>query len=242
MKRLYYYYNNNVLINDKYDVLKRISENIEDLKGRYLLVISKPSISEFLFTSIIKDKNKKFNYYKGSPFIDDLKSEEYNLKILNKVQYDIGQDKVIILDELEKVYSNLNDLFRQNFFQFVNKNYTTINLGNNQNFYSFVNTEFRCIINIGKDKIKKEDPPFLNSFEKHIISFENILKKDELDKSKEIYEKLLEMIEKNDEDELSRVFNYNLKEIIINLSLDEIHAYIYKLKKLGSILNNTRIK
>ena len=42
------FYNNQARIQDKYDIIQRISENIEDLKSRYLLVISKPSLSEFL--------------------------------------------------------------------------------------------------------------------------------------------------------------------------------------------------
>jgi hypothetical protein len=123
------FYNNQARIQDKYDIIQRISENIEDLKSRYLLVISKPSLSEFLLTSILKKKNKEYNYYKGSPFEDDLKSEEYILKILNKVQLDMEQDKVLILNNLGTVYPGLYDLFNQNFTKTMEKNYARIALG-----------------------------------------------------------------------------------------------------------------
>ena len=187
IKKYYRYFDDNVEIEDKYDVKDTIGQNIEDLKSRYLLVISKPSLSEFLLTTILKEKNKAYNYYKGSPFKDDHKSEEYILKILNKIQLNMEQEKVLILNNLGTVYPGLYDLFNQNFNVVGKKNYARIALGYTTNAYSLVNDNFRCIVNVDDDKIKKEEPPFLNRFEKHIISFENLLSKNALDKTKEIY-------------------------------------------------------
>ena len=225
------FYNNQARIQDKYDIIQRISENIEDLKSRYLLVISKPSLSEFLLTSILKKKNKEYNYYKGSPFEDDLKSEEYILKILNKVQLDMEQDKVLILNNLGTVYPGLYDLFNQNFTKTMGKNYARIALGYTTNAYSFVNDKFRCIVNVEQDKINNEEPPFLNRFEKHVLSFENLLTNDEIKESESIYNKLLELTE--NEDKIFKAFNYNLQEIFINLDKEELKGYIYQLKENG---------
>ena len=191
IKKYYRYFDDNVEIEDKYDVKDTIGQNIEDLKSRYLLVISKPSLSEFLLTTILKEKNKAYNYYKGSPFKDDHKSEEYILKILNKIQLNMEQEKVLILNNLGTVYPGLYDLFNQNFNVVGKKNYARIALGYTTNAYSLVNDNFRCIVNVDDDKIKKEEPPFLNRFEKHIISFENLLSKNALDKTNEIYNILL---------------------------------------------------
>ena len=225
------FYNNQARIQDKYDIIQRISENIEDLKSRYLLVISKPSLSEFLLTSILKKKNKEYNYYKGSPFEDDLKSEEYILKILNKVQLDMEQDKVLILNNLGTVYPGLYDLFNQNFTKTMGKNYARIALGYTTNAYSFVNDKFRCIVNVEQDKINNEEPPFLNRFEKHVLSFENLLTNDEIKESESIYNKLLELTK--NEDKIFKAFNYNLQEIFINLDKEELKGYIYQLKENG---------
>ena len=234
LKRMKIYcndYNIELEKDDKYRVVQRISENIKDNKSRYLLVISKPSITEFLLSSILKQNNKEYNYYKGSPFTDDKKSEEYILKILNKVQLNMEQDKVLILNNLGTVYPALYDLFNQNFTQVGKKNYARIALGYTTNTYSFVNENFRCIVNVDEDKIKKEEPPFLNRFEKHIISFENLLDESEINKSNEIYNNLLEITEKDEQSESLEGIDYYLKDIFINLDKEEINGYIYKLKK-----------
>jgi hypothetical protein len=203
--------------NENYNVIERITQNIEDLKSRYLLVISKPSISEFLLSSILKKKGKEYNYYKGSPFKDDQKSEEYILKILNKVQLHMEQEKVLILNNLGTVYPGLYDLFNQNFTIIGNKSYARIAMGYRANAYSFVNENFRCIVNVEEDKISKEEPPFLNRFEKHIISFENLLEDKYIKKSKEIYDTLLKLTIINKEDKKFEGLNYSLKDILLKI-------------------------
>ena len=233
IKNIYTEFDNNMEIDDHYDVLQRISQNILDLKSRYLLIISYPSISEFLISSTLKDKNKEYNYYKGSPFKDDSKSEEYILKILNKVQLNMEQNKVLILNNLEVVYPALYDLFNQNFTEVGKKNYARIALGYTTNAFSFVNDNFRCIVNVDEDKIEKEESPFLNRFEKHVLSFENLLDKKELSQSYDIYDTLLELTKCDEENKSFAAFNYNLKDIFINLDKEEINGYIYKLKKNG---------
>ena len=64
LKYLYREYDNNVVVEDIYNIIGRIIQNIKDLKSRYLLVISKPSIIEFLLTSILKETGRDYNYYK----------------------------------------------------------------------------------------------------------------------------------------------------------------------------------
>ena len=231
IKKYYRYFDDNVEIEDKYDVKEILGENIEDLKSRYLLVISKPSISEFLLTTILKEKNKEYNYYKGSPFKDDVKSEEYILKILSKIQLNMEQEKVLILNNLGTVYPALYDLFNQNFNVVGKKNYARIALGYTTNAYSLVNDKFRCIVNVEDDKIKKEEPPFLNRFEKHMISFENLLDENCIKKSKDIYNILVELTQNNDPEQAFLGINYDLKDIFINLDQEEINAYIYKINK-----------
>ena len=231
IKKYYRYFNDNVEIEDYYDVKDINGQNIEDLKSRFLLVISKPSLSEFLLTTILKEKNKEYNYYKGSPFKDDCKSEEYILKILNKIQLNMEQEKVLILNNLGTVYPGLYDLFNQNFYESGKKNYARIALGYTTNAYSLVNDNFRCIVNVDDDKIMQEEPPFLNRFVKHIISFENLLSKNALKKAQEIYDILIKLTENKEAQKTFLGFNYDLKKIFINLNKDEINAYIYKIIK-----------
>ena len=214
-----------------YQVVKRIKENITDLKSRYLLVISKSSISTILLSSILSDlKKKDFKLYIGSQFQNDLKSEEYSLKILNKIQLHMEQGNVLILKNLESVYPALYDLFNQNFTEVSKKNYARIAIGSSTNAFSFVDNNFRCIVNVDYDQIQQEEAPFLNRFEKHIVSFEYLLDKKLIEQSNDIYKILNELI-KYDKKKFKGI-NYNLKNIFINLDLEEIQGIIYELDKI----------
>ena len=104
-------------------------------------------------------------------------------------------------------------------------------MGYTTNAYSLVNDNFRCIVNVDDDKIMQEEPPFLNRFEKHIISFENLLSKNALKKAQEIYDILIKLTENKEAQKTFLGFNYDLKKIFINLDKDEINAYIYKIIK-----------
>ena len=146
----------------KYNVLKRIKGNINNKEYRYLLLISKSSISKYLLSTILNDKtvNKDSSFYIDSRFIKDQHSEEYTLKILNKVQLQMKQNKVLILTDLESVYSALYKLFAQNFTVINQKNYACI-AGNFNNTFSLVNDNFKCIILVDQNVIDIENPHFL---------------------------------------------------------------------------------
>ena len=215
----------NCTAEDYYRVLDRIKENVNDINSRYLLVISKSSVSAFLLSSILSDLGKEYNLYIGSQFPNDIKSEEYSLKILNKIQIHMEQERVLILKNLESVYPALYDLFNQNFTEVSKKNYARIAIGSTTNTFSFVNNNFRCIVNVDYDQIDQEEAPFLNRFEKHIISFEYLLNQEMIDESKKIYNKLNELITFSTN--IYKGINYSLKNIFINFDLEEIEGIIY---------------
>ena len=97
------------------------------------------------------------------------------------------------------------------------------------NSYYLVNDKFRCIVIVDDDKIRNVQPSFLNRFEEHMISFENMLDEKCLYKSKEIYDILIELTQINDNDKAFLGINYDLKKIFNNLDKEEINAYIYKI-------------
>ena len=217
--------NQDMTIKKEYNVLQRIKDNINDLSSRYLLVISKSSLSSYLLSSILYGEENEYNFYIGSQFPQDLKSEEYSVKVLNKIQVHMESKNILILKNLESVYPSLYDLFNQNFRVVSNKNYARLAVGSSTNTFSLVDDNFRCIINVDKDKINEEEPPFLNRFEKHIISFEYLLSQ-ELIKISEKIKKIL--------DEMSQAYeeiNYELKLLLINCKMDEIQALVYQANK-----------
>ena len=225
-------------IKKDYDVVKRAKENLKDKDSRYLLVITKGSVNFFLISSILVE-NKNCSYYIGSKFKSDLGMEEYATKIMNKIQTDMENGNLIILKDLETIYPLMYDLFNQNFTILGNKKFARISVGSSTNAFSEVHQDFKCIVNVDTNKIAEEEPPFLNRFEKHIISFEDILSKDLIDLSKEIYSKLSDL---SACDEELIINNYSLEKLLINCNLDEIQALIYqanseKIKKTEDIFN-----
>ena len=88
----------------------------------------------------------------------------------------MSQPKVLILQHFDFIYPSLYDLFNQNYTEVSGKKYARIALGYTNNSLSEVNDNFRCIILLDSDEIKNQDPPFLNRFEKHILSFDYFIK------------------------------------------------------------------
>ena len=215
-------------IKKDYDVIERVKENINDLISRYLLVESKSSISTYLLSSILSELNKNYYFLVGSKFEKDLQSEEYILKVLNKIQIYMEQGKILIMKNLDSVYPSMYDLFNQNFTEISNKKYARLAIGSSTNTFSLINKDFRCIINIDMDEIDKQEAPFLNRFEKQIISFEYLLNKDLLDESNKIINILNELTNKKKN---YKGINYDLKKLLINCDPEEIRGMIYDANK-----------
>ena len=208
----------------EYKVLERIKENIDDPHSRYLLLITKGSVSMYLISEILLQK-KDYEFYIGSKFENDLSKEDYATKVINKIQQDMENGKTLVFKDLETVYPHMYDLFNQNFTVISGKNYSRIAVGSSTNAFCLVHDNFKCIVNVDEKKIIEEEPPFLNRFEKHIITLEDILDKDLIDLSKEIISLLSDLTICNEE---FISINYSLEKLLINCNLDEIQALIYK--------------
>ena len=125
------YYNNRDIVNleekqIKYNTIQKIFENIEESNSRYLMIITQPTISEFLIKTIFSIKKIKYNYLQGSPFHTDRNNKQYISLLLQKIQYYLVQDKILIMDNLDIFYDSLYELFNQNFIKVNKKKYVRI--------------------------------------------------------------------------------------------------------------------
>ena len=230
IKDIFYSFYPNKTVKRDYNVLECIKENLEDKESRYLLLVSKSSISNYLLNLIFNKMNIKYNFYLGSKFKDEHEGEDYSVKMLNKIQLQMEAGGTLVLQNLEIIYPSLYDLFNQNFTKMGNKNYARIAFSSNKS-YSLVDNSFKVIILVEKENILKEEPPFLNRFEKHEISFEYLLNKIQNSWANYIYSLIKETVKlKSDVD---------LKKQLINCSLDEIQGLIYNYCK--NQLNNKKI-
>ena len=230
IKDIFYSFYPNKTVKRDYNVLECIKENLEDKESRYLLLVSKSSISNYLLNLIFNKMNIKYNFYLGSKFKDEHEGEDYSVKMLNKIQLQMEAGGTLVLQNLEIIYPSLYDLFNQNFTKMGNKNYARIAFSSHKS-YSLVDSSFKVIILVEKENILKEEPPFLNRFEKHEISFEYLLNEIQNSWANYIYSLIKQTTKLKSDVELSKQ--------LINFSLDEIQGLIYNYCKNQT--NNKKI-
>ena len=95
--------------------------------------------------------------------------------MINQIQDHAGKEHLIILQNLNQIYAFLYDLLNMNYINKDGKNYARICQGNLSDQLTYVNESFKCIIMVDKKFIDNVEAPFLNRFEKMIISFDKLL-------------------------------------------------------------------
>ena len=226
-------------IDNNYDIMRCIAENIFDKESRYLLLITKNNLDldliNLLLDEIIQKNNDKYlknmferKYLIGSNFTKD-KDEEYRENILSLIRYEMETNNLLILKNLDIIYTSLFDLLNQDFMKIENQYYTRISFGLWKPL-SQINKKFKLIVIINEKNICYEDPPFLNRFEKHIFNLDNLLNKEQKTIAKEIYNIITS---------ITQVENckINLKQHLINLNLEELEALVYKFSKEKKYFN-----
>ena len=211
---------------DKFGIEECIKNNILDEEdSRYLLLIMKSNLSQYLILNILKElkDENKIVYFLGSLFEDDIYNEAYSAKAINKIQYYLEQDIILILKNLSTTYASLYDLFNQRFSIIRNKKFIEISLGEVTNT-ALVNDNLKIIVFIREEAVKMQDPPFLNRFEKYYISFDNLL--DET--TRPIANKILDLrkIFKNPKKKIK----YHFENELINFYDEEIKSMILDYK------------
>ena len=198
--------------------MKNIIENIKDIKSRYLLIGINSYLASLIHQKISKELNKYIYFYEGSPFPND-NNEEYQFKIINIIQKHGENGDIIILHNLNQVYAFLYDLFNKNFIIKDGKQYARICLGNYSEQHTPINRSFRVIVMVDKNYLDKVEPPFLNRFEKMILSFSQLID----DKQKKIAEIIsFELDMKKYEYKI----NYRLKNLLIGCHKTHLLAMI----------------
>ena len=121
----------------------------------------------------------------------------------------------------------------------IKKNYARLAMGSTNNTFSLVDDGFKCIVLVDEEGLKKAMAPFLNRFEKHIISFEYLLSKDFIKQADEIYDLIQDFANPHLQENKIDI-KYNLKKLLINCDREEIRGIIYnkisEYQKLGKKL------
>ena len=220
--------------NNSFNVFDCLKDNIKDNNSRYLLIIMESSMSLHLLNYIMQKLKKKYIFYSGSQLKEDINQKKYNEKLLNKIQLSLENGDVLVLKNMENIYPSLYNLFNQNFTMLGGKKFARIAFANYKS-YSVVNDNFRAIVLVDEEQIKKklEDPPFLNRFEKHSFSFEYLMNEMELKITNKIINYIDLVISFNNNKNLQ----INLKKQLLWYNKEEIKGLVFREYKEKNIEN-----
>ena len=213
---------NNIQNIDKYDVFSCIYKNLTEENNRYLLLMTDRTKSDTLIEFILKKLNLNFRFIQGSKLKED-QNEQYTLQKAYSIILSMEKGEVIILKDLEILYPKFYDLFNQNLQKHGNSSYARIVLDSTTNERHIVNKDFRCIILLEKGDVKDQDPPFLNRFEKHLMSFNYLLNEKQKLISKELYEEIIELTSLSE--------NKKNSPLLVNINIEEIRCLIFELSQ-----------
>ena len=212
---------------NEYNLNNCINGNIKDVNSRYLLLEIKPSLTPLIYQNIkLQNSIKNIELYDGSPFVDD-NNKEYRFKIINKIQEDAREDKLIIIENLNQIHPFLYDLYNMNYIIKDDKKLVRICLENFNEQLTLVNEKFRVIILVDKKFVDKCDLAFLNRLEKMILSFDKLLDND----LKKISQNLIDEIKLRTSIKQFKNINYFLRDLLINCRDEDIQALIYYFSK-----------
>jgi hypothetical protein len=185
--------------------LDLIYQNLIDKEARHLMIFSEAlEIEEMVVTEIKKflraakkeSEQERFVFLNNSRGKEDLQNIFYRLQVYAKEGY------TLVMKNLDTIYPCLYDLLNQNYL-------ASDEADGPKGCYLFndhakhkvtVHKDFKCILLMERedstlknfDFEKKQQPPFLNRFEKHLVLYEDLIKDSEqLDSIQEQVDKLL---------------------------------------------------
>ena len=206
---------------DGFKYMENITDNVKDIKSRYLLLGINSSHASVIHQKISKEIKKTIYFYEGSPFPND-NNNEYQFKIITKIQEHAENGDIIILHNLNQIYAFLYDLFNKNFIIKDGKQYARICLDNYSELHTPINRGFRVIVMVNKKYLDKVEPPFLNRFEKMIISFSQLIDENQR-KLADIITSEMDM----KKCEKKYKINYRLNNLLIGCQTENVLGMIY---------------
>ena len=209
---------------NSYNPINYIKENLNK-KNRYLMLINNSSINEFILSCTLKNLNyKNYILIKGSPFISDIENTEkgdtYKRKILKKIQNLTSEKNILIMKNLDNIYPFLFNLFNQSFIKKRNKDSYI-----DPNSFFEININLKIIVLANNNNLKRHNLPFINRFEKHIISMNDLLNKESIELAQEIFNQLL-LITSFNNNKNNKIDLFNM---LIIKDIQEIAGMIYKI-------------
>src|SRR5689334_4143477 len=108
-------------------------------------------------------------------------TDTYNSDLVSQITLAMETGKTAVLQQTSSVHESFYDLFNQHFTPTTNKQldvlyYANVALGASSRM-TLVHNNFRCIVVLSKAALKQTPPPFLNRFEKFLLSPDTMLQR-----------------------------------------------------------------
>ena len=112
------------------DIKECVFENIDCKNSRNLLIIYEDSsLCNYIIKYILEEKNRKYEFYLGSLFKNDISDETQISLTISEIGINLKEGKVIIFQNLDSIYPSLYDLFNQSYAEKNGKMYAKISFG-----------------------------------------------------------------------------------------------------------------
>jgi nucleoside-triphosphatase THEP1 len=208
-------------------LMELVKENLRDQDSRFLLLFTNGESASYILDNYLKNDLKERVFIIGSEFEEDKDKEEHSFRLLSDIILYMENGSSIILKSLDQIYGSLYDLFNQNFMLVGQKKNCRIALGSTNNPMCFVHNNFHCVVLVDLKDMDRMDPPFLNRFEKQILTFDSVLNNRQrliVNDMKKWIKSLIEIAEDKDKSaDVSLVQKVNIEDLIITYN-DELPA------------------
>lgn len=155
--------------------MELIRMNWADKQARHLLLISESNNSVPLLGMLDmpahQTRRPELVVLHGSPLPADA-GDDYVLRQVSRVIECMKNGDIVVLKSLDRLYGALYDMLNQNYQLIGQQACCHIAHGQYSSPWQVVHENFRCIVMVSSSDVPSLQPPFLNRFEKHIVSWD----------------------------------------------------------------------
>jgi hypothetical protein len=231
-------------IGNRLKTIDLIYQNLTDTNSRHLMIICGSATVEELLVKEIrtfeveikkKDSNKIVSLYQGKG------REEMVRTVMTKLPLYVKNGYTLIMKDLPEVYGCMYDLLNQNYSKSTDANDRECDLHfENDKATVQVHKDFKCIILMERDDAlgskedieAKQQPPFLNRFEKYLIREEDFIEPEKQEVLKEINKIFIEKTASSLYAKPQSVFHNMSKEMLYSAVIDDVSMITKNLQSL----------
>ncbi|XP_065839047.1 uncharacterized protein [Oscarella lobularis] len=161
-------------LNDTMEANQTLGGEGGDAEVRYKLIIDASeddSMTRLLFQHGVLEKGPT-RVFSCNDFPGD--NDLQKVHVISSIRHAALEGRTVILSQTDDINESFYDLFNQRFRRIADRYYANIAIGSHSKPCR-VDPSFRCIVHVRQSELENTPPPFLNRFEKYLVSIEDWL-------------------------------------------------------------------